>query len=88
MCKISIPKVQVIDSELYSLKQHALQKYFVEKRIQRIGKKNRSRANEGERRPVVRFTKVPKLFGLISSDIIDFVSSNRRCLETRKVAVI
>ena len=50
--------------------------------------KNLSRANEGERRPGVRFSKVPKLFGLISGDIIYFVSSNRRRLETRNLEVI
>ena len=34
------------------------------------------------------FSKVPKLFGLISGDIILFVSSNLRRLEARNFAVI
>ena len=35
-----------------------------------------------------RFSKVPKLFGRISGDIILFVSSKRRRLEARNFAVI
>ena len=35
-----------------------------------------------------RFSKVPKLFGRISGDIILFVSSQRRRLEARNFAVI
>ena len=38
--------------------------------------------------PGVRFSKVPKLFGRISSDIVLFVSSKRRRLEARNFAVI
>ena len=34
------------------------------------------------------FSKVPKLYGRISGDIILFVSSKRRCLEARNFAVI
>ena len=39
-------------------------------------------------RPGACFSKVPKLFGRISGDIILFVSSERRRLEARNVAVI
>ena len=38
--------------------------------------------------PVACFSKVPKLFGRISSDVILFVSSQRRRLEARNFAVI
>ena len=38
--------------------------------------------------PGARFSKVPKLFGHISGDIILFVSSKRRRLEARKFAFI
>ena len=37
--------------------------------------------------PGARFSKVPKLFGRISGDIILFVSSKRRRLEARNFAV-
>ena len=39
-------------------------------------------------RPGARFSKVPKLFGRISGDLILFVSSQRRGLEARNFAVI
>ena len=35
-----------------------------------------------------RFSKVPKLFGRLSGDIIPFVSSKRRRLEARNFAII
>ena len=38
--------------------------------------------------PVARFSKVPKLFGRISDDIILFASAKRRRPETRNFAVI
>ena len=38
--------------------------------------------------PGACFSKVPKLFGRISGDIILFVSSKRRCLKARNFAVI
>ena len=38
--------------------------------------------------PGAHFSKVPRLFGRISGDIILFVSSKRRRLEARNVAVI
>ena len=38
--------------------------------------------------PGACFSKVPKLFGRISGDIILFVSSKRKRLETRNFAVI
>ena len=38
--------------------------------------------------PGARFSKVPKLFGRISGDIIVFVSSKRRRFEARNFAVI
>ena len=38
--------------------------------------------------PAACFSKVPKLFGRISGDIILFVSSKRRSLEARNFAVI
>ena len=38
--------------------------------------------------PGACFSKVPKLFGRISGDIIPFVSSKRRRLEARNFAVI
>ena len=38
--------------------------------------------------PGACFSKVPKLFGCISGDIIHFVSSKRRRLEARNFAVI
>ena len=38
--------------------------------------------------PGARLSKVPKLFGRISGDIILFVSSKRRCLKARNFAVI
>ena len=38
--------------------------------------------------PEARFSKVPKLFGRISGDIILFASSKRRRLEARNFAVI
>ena len=38
--------------------------------------------------PGARFSKVPRLFGRISGDIILFVSSKRRHLEARNVADI
>ena len=38
--------------------------------------------------PGACFSKVPKLFGHISSGVIVFVSSKRRCLEARNFAVI
>ena len=38
--------------------------------------------------PGARFSKVPKVFGPISGDIILFVSSKRRRLEARNFAVI
>ena len=38
--------------------------------------------------PEARFSKVPKRFGRISGDTILFVSSKRRRLEARNVAVI
>ena len=41
-----------------------------------------------KRAPGARFSKVPKLFGRISGDIILFVSSKRRRLEARNFAVI
>ena len=40
-----------------------------------------------EKRPGARFPKVPKLFGSISGDILVFVSSDRRRLEPRSLAV-
>ena len=40
------------------------------------------------RYPGARFSKVPKLFGRISGDIILFVSSKRRYLEARSFAVV
>ena len=39
-------------------------------------------------RPGACFSKVPKLFGWISGDIILFVSSKQRCLEARNFAVL
>jgi len=39
-------------------------------------------------KPGACFSKVPKLFGRISGDIILFVSSNRRRLEARNFAII
>ena len=39
-------------------------------------------------RPGARFSKVPKLFGRISGDLILFVSSERKGLEARNFAVI
>ena len=42
----------------------------------------------GEYKPGARFSKVPKLFGRISGDIILFLSSKRRRLEARNLAVI
>ena len=41
-----------------------------------------------EKRPGTRFSKVPKIFGSISGDILLFVSSKRRCLSARNFAVI
>ena len=41
-----------------------------------------------KRAPGACFSKVPKLFGRISGDIILFVSSNRRRLEARNFAII
>ena len=41
-----------------------------------------------KRTPGACFSKVPKLFGRISGDIILFVSSKRRRLEARNLAVI
>ena len=41
-----------------------------------------------KRAPVARFSKVPKLFGRISGDLILFVSSKWRRLEARNFAVI
>ena len=41
-----------------------------------------------KRAPGALFSKVPKLFGRISDDIILFVSSKRRRLEARNLAVI
>ena len=41
-----------------------------------------------KRAPGVRFSKVPKLFGRISGDIILFGSSKRRRLKARNFAVI
>ena len=38
--------------------------------------------------PVARFSKVPKLFGRISGDIVLFVFSKRRRLRARNLAVI
>ena len=38
--------------------------------------------------PGARFSKVPKLFGRISGDIILFVSSKRKRLEARNFEVI
>ena len=38
--------------------------------------------------PGARFSKVPRLFGRISGDIILFVSSKRRCTEARNFADI
>ena len=38
--------------------------------------------------PGARFSKVPKLFGRISGDLILFVSSKRRGLEARNFAII
>ena len=38
--------------------------------------------------PGARFSKVPKLFGRISGDIILFVSSKRRRLEARNLEVV
>ena len=43
---------------------------------------------DGVRGPGACFSKVPKLFGRISGDIILFVSSKRRRLEARNFAVI
>ena len=39
-------------------------------------------------RPGARFSKVPKLFGRTSGDIIIFVSSKRKRLEPRNFAAI
>ena len=41
-----------------------------------------------DRRPGICFSKVPKLFGCISGDIILFVSSKRRRVEARNFAII
>ena len=41
-----------------------------------------------KRTPGARFSKVLKLFGRVSGDIIFFVSSKRRRLEARNFAVI
>ena len=43
---------------------------------------------EPEKNQGPRFSKVPKVFGYTSGDIILFVSSNRRRLEARNFAVI
>ena len=40
------------------------------------------------KRPEARFSKVPKLFGHVSGDLILFVSSKRRDLEARNLAAI
>ena len=41
-----------------------------------------------KRAPGACFSKVPKIFGLISGDIILFVSAKRRRLEARNSAVV
>ena len=46
------------------------------------------RCRDREICPGARFSKVPKLFGYISGDIILFVSSKRRRLEARNLAII
>jgi len=38
--------------------------------------------------PGARFSKVPKIFGCISGDIILFVSSKRRRLEARNLVIL
>ena len=47
-----------------------------------------SAARYPRRTPGARFSKVPKLFGRVSGDIILFVSSKQRRLEARNFAVI
>ena len=42
---------------------------------------------EASAKPGTRFSKVPKLFGRVSGDIILFVSSKRRRLEAQNFAV-
>ena len=44
--------------------------------------------NAAQLRAGARFSKVPKPFGRISGDIIHFVSSKRKRLEARNIAVI
>ena len=49
---------------------------------------HRCKASDLTTTPGACFSKVPKLFGRISGDIILFVSSKRRRLEARNFAVI
>ena len=46
------------------------------------------KTSQGNLGPGTCFSKVPKLFGRISGDIILFVSSKLRCLEARNFAAI